>query len=104
MKIVILTFLYMLLASTFGIGKLVLILGNPVFVIAVRMIVAGGLLLAISRIWQGGQKFSWSQGGLFVQLAFFHIYCAFIPEFWALQYVSGAKACLLYSLSPCITA
>lgn len=94
----------MSLASTFGIAQLALDFAHPVFIIAVRMMVAGILLLVINQISGGSLRGSWAQRGLFVQLAFFHIYCAFIPEFWALKYLSGAKVCLMYSFSPCVTA
>lgn len=37
-------------------------------------------------------------------LAFFSIYLTNILEFWALQYLSAAKACFIYSLSPFFAA
>jgi drug/metabolite transporter (DMT)-like permease len=97
--------MYMLFASTFTIGKVVLALVNPVFFIGVRMTIAGLLLLGYSAFVQKkpirvAREHYW----LFALIALFHVYIAYIAEFWALQYVLSAKACLLYNLSPFITA
>ncbi|HEV2602013.1 MAG TPA: DMT family transporter [Candidatus Babeliales bacterium] len=97
--------LYMLLASTFTIGKAVLQYIQPIFFIAVRMILSGGLLLGYAYLfdrshWRFRKQDLWA----FLKLATFHIYCAFIFEFLALRTMLSAKACLLYSFSPFITA
>lgn len=97
--------LYMLFASTFTFGKMALNYCDPIFFIAVRMLVGGTLLLGycyfFNRVqWRWAKKDSWA----YLQLMLFHIYCAFVLEFWALQYVNAAKACLIYNLSPFITA
>lgn len=97
--------LYMLLASTFTIGKSVLQYVQPVFFIAVRMMLAGGLLLGYAYFFDRSHwKFSKQDILLFLKLATFHIYCAFVFEFMALKTMLSAKACLLYSFSPFITA
>ncbi len=97
--------MYMLFASTFTIGKAVLALVNPVFFIGVRMTIAGLLLLGYSALYQKKSlrviKEHW---WLFALIAFFHIYIAYIAEFWALKHVLSSKACLLYNLSPFVTA
>jgi drug/metabolite transporter (DMT)-like permease len=41
---------------------------------------------------------------LFAKAAFFYIYLAFIPEFWALTRLSSSKVVILYSITPFIVA
>jgi drug/metabolite transporter (DMT)-like permease len=41
---------------------------------------------------------------LFMRIIFFHIFFSYTLEYWALDYVTSAKTCLLYNLSPFITA
>lgn len=97
--------MYMLFASTFTIGKAVLALSEPIFFIGVRMTVAGILLLAYHHyIEKKSLRVERAQWGLFSLIALIHIYLAYVTEFWALQYVLSAKACLLYNLSPFLTA
>ena len=96
--------LYLCMASTFTIGKLALAYVHPFFLIATRMLSAGFLLLGVQYWYTRRFHIPYAHWGLFLQLALFHIYCAFMPEFWALQYLSGAQACLIYSLSPFVTA
>ena len=97
--------MYMLFASTFILGKAALEYVDPIFFIGFRMTIGGLLLLGYQYIfnrprWRLDKK-DWS---LFGQIIIFHIFFAYTFEFWALQYVSGAKACLAYNLSPFLTA
>lgn len=95
----------MLFASSFTIGKAVLTLVDPIFCIGIRMTIAGILLLAYwILVKKGSIRIPRQDWWLFVLIALFHIYIAYITEFWALQYVASAKACLLYNLSPFITS
>ena len=97
--------LYMLFASTFTFSKAVLLYATPIFFVAVRMVVAGIILLLycyfFSRKRQFLEKKDW---GLFAQIILFHIYFAYVFEVTALVYLTSAKACLLYNLSPFVTA
>ncbi len=97
--------LYMLFASTFTFSKAVLLYATPIFFIGVRMVVAGIILLLyyyfFSRKRQFFKKKDW---GLFTQIILFHIYLAYVFEVKALVYVTSSKACLLYNLSPFVTA
>jgi drug/metabolite transporter (DMT)-like permease len=97
--------MYVLFANTFTIGKLVLALASPVFFIGVRMTIAGLILLGYTALVQKKSLFVHKeQYWLFGLISVLHIYIAYIAEFWALKYVLSYKACLLYNLSPFITA
>ncbi len=97
--------LYMLFASTFTLGKLALAYTSPVFFIGIRMVIAGALLLGYQYCFNRSKwKFELKIWPLYLQIITFHVFIAYIFEFWALQYVSASKACLLFNLSPFITA
>jgi len=97
--------LYALLASTFTLGKAALDYGQPFFLIAVRML-GGGLLLLAYQYWRDRMQFRLYKKDfwLYGQIVLFHIYIAYMLEFWALEYVSAAKVGLIYNLSPFVTA
>lgn len=98
-------FAYLLLSSTFVIGKAALAYSQPIFLIAVRMILGGSLLLGFVYFFNKNQwKFKKQDFWLFAQIAFFHIYLSFILEFWAYQFVTSSKAAFMFNLSPFITA
>jgi drug/metabolite transporter (DMT)-like permease len=97
--------LYLLMASTFTVAKTAVLYMQPLYFIGFRMAIAGAILLAYIFLFRR-EKIAWNRADLplFVQIAVFHIYCAYVFEFWGLQYISSAKACLLYNLSPFFTA
>ncbi len=96
--------LYALLALTFPLSQFALYYSKPVFLIAFRMLLAGVLLLGYYRIVRGKISVDKKDWWLFLKTAFLYIYLAFIPEFWALQYVSSLKTTIMFSLTPFITA
>ena len=97
--------LYAILASTFTIAKIVLSYAKPFFIIGCRMILAGTFLLSYLLLFKKNRFFFIKKDiWLFLQASIFHIYLAFIPEFWALQYVSSSKTNLIYSSTPFIGA
>jgi len=97
--------LYVLFASTFTLGKAVLSYVSPFLFISIRMMLAGGILLGYyTCIARQRLLIKKSDYFLFGQIIIFHIFCAYMLEYWALEYVTSAKACLLYNLSPFITA
>ncbi|MFC1854548.1 DMT family transporter [Candidatus Dependentiae bacterium] len=90
------------------------------YLIGVRMILAGLGLLAFWYFREGrknGFKFglilqegadssaSWVHDIFgFLKVAFFHVYLAFVPEFWAMQYIDSLKVTLLFSATPFLSA
>jgi drug/metabolite transporter (DMT)-like permease len=98
-------FLYMLLASTFTLGKSVMAYIQPMLFIGIRMTIAGSLLLAYIYYWRR-KDWRWDPKDfyLYLQITLFHIYFAFIFDFLALQHINSAKACLIYNLTPFLTA
>jgi drug/metabolite transporter (DMT)-like permease len=98
-------FLYALLASTFTLGKAALFYVKPFFFISIRMIPGGVLLLGYLYFFKRSHfvlhKKDWF---LYCQTILFHIYAAFMLEFWALQYLASSKACLLYNTAPFFSA
>jgi drug/metabolite transporter (DMT)-like permease len=96
---------YFLLSSTFVIGKAALSYSQPIFLIAVRMSIAGVALLAYLYLFDRRQlKFKKEDAWLFAQIAMFHIYLSFVLEFLAYKYVAASKAAFMFNLSPFVTA
>lgn len=95
----------MLFASTFTLGKAALAYSAPIFLIAIRMLIGGSLLLTYQYFFRHKHwHFRWNDLGLLTQVSFFSYYGAFILEFWSLQWLTSSKACLLFNLAPFITA
>lgn len=97
--------LFALFASIFSTGKLAMEVSGPYFVTFSRMTLAGVLILAYHYLFTK-ERFPIKAShlpGLFI-LSVFNIFLANVLEFWGLQYLSAAKTCLLFSLSPFITA
>jgi drug/metabolite transporter (DMT)-like permease len=102
---ILLFLMYMLLASTFTIGKAVLCFIKPILFIGIRMMIGGVLLLAFFCFTKWDQiSIKRQDWPLFIQVILFHIYLSFTFEFWALQTVSSSKAALIFNCSPFITA
>ncbi len=102
---VLILLLYMLFASTFTLGKIALEYISPILFIAIRMISAGILMLGYQYFFNHSRwRYQWRDAVAFVQLTVFLMFIPFVAEYWALQYVTASKACLLYNLSPFVTA
>lgn len=96
---------YALLASTFTLAKATLEYAKPFFVIGFRMTIAGSIMLGYLFLFQR-KYLTLNKNDIFpfLRVAFFHVYLAFTCEFWALQYVTSSKTCLIYALTPLIAA
>lgn len=90
-------------ASTFTIGQAALLYTEPVFLIGLRMTIAGLLILGYLYFFKHA-SFKSIGLKLTVLITLLHIYIPYITEFWGLKYVGSAKAALLYSITPFATA
>lgn len=105
MAISLVVFMYALWSSVFAFGKMTLQYCPPLFLTGVRMSFAGLLLLGgLALFRRKAFKINRSQLLSLLLLAFFSIYATNVLEFWGQQYLSSAKTCFIYSLSPLFTA
>ncbi|MBF0208470.1 MAG: DMT family transporter [Oligoflexia bacterium] len=97
--------LYALFGSLFVISKGTLKFAGPFFFIGSRMMFAGVLLLAYQAIVaRKSLVINIKQLGYMALLGVVNIYLTNIFEIWGLQHMVSAKACLIYSLSPFLSA
>jgi len=97
--------MYMLFASTFTIGKAALSYLSPVFFIGIRMVLGGSMLLGYLYFFRREKFFLKKEHfSLFLQITIFHIYLAYVLEFYALNYLTSFKTAFIYNLSPFIAA
>lgn len=105
MSVGLVVLMYAVWSSVFSLGKMTLQYSPPIFLTGFRMVLAGILLLAYLAIAKRSSfKLEKKQLLSFAVLAFFSIYLTNVLEFWGLQYLSAAKTCFIYSLSPFFAA
>lgn len=103
MSLFLIVFMFGLWSSVFALSKLTLLECPPIFFTSARMLFAGVLLfgyLLIRKNWKIGKKDFLP----LTLLALFSIYLTNALEFWGVQYLSAAKTCFIYSLSPIFAA
>lgn len=97
--------MYATWSSVFSLGKMALQYSPPIFLTGFRMTLAGVILLSyLALTKKQAFKLDKKQWLSFGALAFFSIYITNILEFWGLQYLTAAKTCFIYSLSPFFAA
>lgn len=96
--------LYFICATTFTISKAALAYVSPLFFTGTRMVSAGILLLGYELYYKQRIIIPRHHWYLFIQIIFFYIYCAYVLDILALAHLTSAKACLLYDLTPFISA
>jgi drug/metabolite transporter (DMT)-like permease len=97
--------LNMLFASSFTFGKAALAYVSPFLLISFRMLIAGAGMLVYQyffnrKYWSFNRSHIW----LFAQYTLFAIFISYVCEFWSLQYITSAKACMIFGLTPFLTA
>lgn len=105
MSILVVILMYAAWSSIFSLGKLALQYSPPIFLTGFRMALAGVvILLYLSLFKRSALKIDKRQFLSLLLLAFFSIYLTNVLEFWGLQYLTAAKTCFIYSLSPFFAA
>ncbi|MES2123019.1 MAG: DMT family transporter [Chlamydiota bacterium] len=105
MSIFAVVLMYALWSSVFSLGKITLQYCPPLFLTGARMLLAGCLLLGFLAIFKRSSfRLNRIQILSILIIAIFSIYLTNILEFWGLQYLSAAKTCFIYSLSPFFAA
>lgn len=99
--------LYALFASTFSLGKVLLSYASPIFLVGIRMSIAGFILLTYQawQTWRSKKSFKINKKHwrFYIEAILFTCYFPYILRFWGLQHMSPAKASLLYTLGPFIS-
>jgi drug/metabolite transporter (DMT)-like permease len=105
MYITIVILMFATWSSVFSLAKETLLHTPPLFLTAVRMLLAGALLLGYLA-WRNRSSFqiSMKQFASLVLYAILSMYLTNALEFWSVQHLSAAKTCFLYSLSPFFAA
>lgn len=96
--------LFALFASIFSLQKINLNYSEPFFLIGLRMTIAGIFILIYIKFKNINEQIKKKDIKFFIYLAIFNIYLNSIFEIWGLKNMSSSKACMIYSLSPFITA
>ncbi len=105
MPIALVVLMYALWSSVFSLGKITMQYCPPFFLTGARMAIAGvALLIFLALFKRSTFKFNRMQILSIALLSVFSIYLTNALEFWGLQYLSAAKTCFIYSLSPFFAA
>jgi drug/metabolite transporter (DMT)-like permease len=98
-------FCFFVWSTCFTLGKTTLQYSPPIFLTGARMFLAGLIILAFLALFRK-KDLLLKKHQLFplILFAVSAVYLTNIFEFWGLQYLTAAKACLIYSLSPFLAA
>lgn len=96
--------LYALFGGTFSLGKILVGYTQPFFLVGIRMLSAGSILLCYQYFNQKNNLRSIKNNTfLFLQAIIFTTYIPYFLRFWGLRYMTSSKASLLYSFSPFVS-
>ncbi len=97
--------LYAIFAASFTIAKILLSFMSPALLIAVRMTLAGCLLLVMhALIYKKFEKIPLRMIPWWIGFGTIHIFMPYITEFIALQSISPSCSALIYNLTPFFSA
>lgn len=92
-------------STSFTLGKKTLETSPPIFLTGARMFIGGLIiLLFLALVKRQDLKIKKHQIFPLILLGLSSVYLTNVFEFWGLQYLTAAKACFIYSLSPFLSA
>lgn len=94
----------MAFAGTFTLAKDLVQYFDPIFLVGLRMMIGGSLLLTWSYVSGTLKLHKKSDLWLFAKASFFHIFLTYVLEFCALPHVSSSKTAMFFNLSSFFTA
>ena len=97
--------LYAILAATFTIGKTLLFFVPPLFLIGMRMVFSGVILLTGYYLFSKNKvKISISDWFMLCLISLIHIFIPYATEYIAMKSIAPSCAALMYNLSPFFSA
>lgn len=98
-------FNFFIWSTSFTLGKKTLLCAPPVFLTGARMFLSGIIILAFLFFAKRTLlKVKKAHILPLILLALSSVYLTNVFEFWGLQYLTAAKACFIYSLTPFLAA
>ncbi len=93
--------MHALYGCTFTISKILINFANPIFVIGIRMIIAGTILGAYSAFFVKNKvKIDAKAMWYILQIAVVGIYLPYVLRYWSLKFLPVTKTALLYNIQP----
>lgn len=96
--------LYAVLALSFTIGRMLLDMVPPFYLIGIRMILAGCLITSAQYVLHKTLRIKRQDIGLFAMIVMVHIFIPYVTEFLALKTIVPSYAALIFNLTPCFSA
>jgi drug/metabolite transporter (DMT)-like permease len=93
-----------LFAVSFIIFKKTLLYGQPFFLVAIRMLLAGTLIFGYHLLFEKRVKITSQLLTLILTASIFNIYITNAFELWGLRFITAAKANFIYNLAPFMAA
>jgi drug/metabolite transporter (DMT)-like permease len=97
--------LYAFYSMPISLGKAALVYAQPLFLVAVRMLMSAPLMLGYVYFFQRDKfKVDRAHYGLFAQATVLQIFFAYVLEYWALNNMNSSKNALIFTFAPFMTA
>lgn len=91
----------LLYGCTFTISKILISFASPMFVIGIRMTLAGGVLSTLALCFTKSRKYFDRQSWWYIaQVSFFGICLPYLLRYWALQFLPVIKTAVIYNTAP----